>query len=114
MKKYIFIFLTLFISTEAMAKYHSHSHRGYFHTTPRHHRPTTRPALNKYTPVPTRKAPKTVVVEYHKYHHTTTRRAPQSFSQRHPVVSGVVGGMAGSWLYNSLFGDEPAQQEEGE
>ena len=113
MKKYIYLFLVLF-SAQTMAV--SLSYRSFYRSPTRTsigysaHRNYTsgnnwfvrsrKPMIA--TP---RKAPVMPVVQSYRKINMVAYHQPQTFSQAHPMLSGMLYGFGGAWLYNNFFGD---------
>ena len=114
MKKYIYLFLVLF-SVQAMAG--GFSSRSFYRVTTR--TSTNYSAHRNYTSgnswfVRSRKpmvasprmAPVTSVVQSYHRVNMVAYHQPQTFSQAHPMLSGMLYGFGGAWLYNKFFSEE--------
>ena len=58
-----------------------------------------------------RKAPVTSVVQSYHRVNMVAYHQPQTFSQAHPMLSGMMYGFGGAWLYNKFFGDSEQQDK---
>ena len=114
MKKYIYLFLLLF-SVQAMAG--SFSSRSFYRTPTRtsigystHRNYTSGNSWFVRSRKPmiatTRKAPVMSMVQSYRKVNMVAYHQPQTFSQAHPMLSGMLYGFGGAWLYNKFFGEE--------
>jgi hypothetical protein len=53
-----------------------------------------------------RKAPVMSVVQSYRKVNVVAYHKPQTFNQAHPMLSGMLYGFGGAWLYNKFFGEE--------